>query len=328
MFESEMKEPSTQIFQDKVVILLLTRKLATDLKKHPDFAGSEALNQGLIYDILQSAHFRSPSTRLVAYHNNDKIAIGFLALKETTDHLYFIEDIFVDPNYRNKGVASRLLNYAITLAKEKGAKKVSLNVFTTNTNAIQIYKKYGFKEISHTILGQGDTSGFNPFRVIKRVLIGHGFLTKLTLDKDSRLVELQTNSKKNRETLFRIYQRCMDQGWIDFFEINEDNLINGSRRVWQPPFYRNVLINHLSNSFALIFNYPFSYKATVELYSTSNTVIPSMLDDLLKNLSNRGISFTQITVFSPNNTASNWFEEKSMMTFQFITMGKNLEADS
>jgi GNAT superfamily N-acetyltransferase len=319
-----MKEVNTQIFHNRVAILHLTRKLATDLMKHSDFAGSDVLNQGLIYDILQSVHFRPRSTRLVAYHNGDKTAIGFLCLKENTDKLYLIEDVFVDPNYRKMGVANRLLNYATAFAKENGAKKIHLNVYTTNTNAINLYKKLGFIEIGRTIFGQGFLSGSAPSRVIKRVLIGQGFLTKLTLGKDSRLVELQTNSKKNRETLFSIYQRCMDQEVVDFFEINADNLINGSRHVWQPPFFKNVLINHLGNSFALIFNCPFSYKASVELYSTSNAVIPSMLDDLLNTLANRGIAFTQITLFNPNNTISNWFKEKRMMIFQFVVMGKNL----
>ena len=305
----------------------MTLEFATDLMKHNVFAGTDVLDQGLICNILKSIHFRPRSIRLVACHNANKTAIGFLRLKENTDKLYLIEDVFVDPNYRNKGIATRLLNYAIALAKEKKRKKVSLNVNITNTNAINLYKNCGFKEIGRTIMGQGYASGSNRFRVIKRALIGHGFLAKLTLGKDSRLVELKTNVKKNRETLFRIYQRCVDQGWIDFFEVDADSLVNGSRRIWQPLFFRNVLINAKFNSFTLIFNYPFSHKATVELYSTSNTLIPSMLNDLLKTLGNRGIPFTQITVFNPNNTVSNWFKDKRMMTFQFISMGKNLEVD-
>ena len=302
----------------------MTREFATDLMKHNVFAGADVLDQGLICNILKSIHFRARSVRLVACHNENKTAIGFLRLKENTDKFYLLEDVFVDPNYRNMGIATRLLNYAIALAKEKKRKKVSLNVNITNTNAINLYKNCGFKEIGRTIMGQGYASGSNRFRVIKRALIGHGFQAKLTLGKDSPLVELNTNTEKNRETLFRIYQRCVDQRWIDFFEVDANSLVNGSRRIWQPPFFRNVLINAKFNSFALIFNYPFSHKATAELYSTSDTLIPPMLNDLSKTLKNRGIPFTQITAFNPNNTVSNWFKEKRMMIFQFITMGKTL----
>jgi ribosomal protein S18 acetylase RimI-like enzyme len=322
-----LKEATAQHFHYKISTMQLTREFATDHMKNNVFAGTDVLDQGLICNILESIHFRPRSVRLVACHNESKTAIGFLRLKENTDKLYLIEDVYVDPNYRNMGVATRLLNYAITLAKEKKRKKVSLNVRTTDTNAINLYKKCGFKEIGRIIVGQGHTSGFDRFRVIKRALVGHGFLTKLALGKDGRLVELKTNAKKNRETLFRIYQRCVDRGWVDFFEIDADSLINGSRHVWQPPFFRNVLINDLFNSFALIFNYPFSHKATVELYSTSDNLIPLMLDDFLKTLANRGIPFTQIMVLNPNNTVSNWFKDRRMMIFQFITMGKNLEVD-
>jgi ribosomal protein S18 acetylase RimI-like enzyme len=319
-----MKELNIQVFQDKISIMQLTRKLANDLIKQSDFAGTDVLDQGLIHRILQSICFRPRSVKLVAYHNDDKTAIGFIGLKENTDTHYLIEDVLVDPKYRNMGVATRLLNYAITLAKERGAGSVNLDVGRTNTNAINLYKKCGFKEIGRTFIGQGYPIGFNRFRVIKRTVIGHGFLTKLTLGKDSRLIELQTNTKKNRETLFRICQRCMDQGWINFFEIDATNLIKGSGRVWHPPFFRNILINDSFNSFAIIFNYPFSHKATVEVYSTSNTLIPTMLDNLMKTLANRGIPFAQITVFNPNNTVFNWFRDKRMLTFQLITMGKKL----
>ena len=322
-----LKEPAAQLFHDKISIKKLTREFATDLMKHGVFAGTDVLDQGLICDILKSTCYRPRSVRLVACHNESKTAIGFLRLKENTDNFYLIEDVFVAPNYRNKGVANRLLHYAITLAKAKKRKKVSLNVQRNNKNAINLYKKCGFKEIGRTLQSQKYISGYNRLKVIRRALIGYGFLAKLTLGKDSQLVELKSNARKNREILFRIYQKCVDQGWIDFFEIDANNLIKGARHVWQRPFFKNVLINDKFNSFALIFNYPFSHKSTVELYSTSNTHIPQMLGNLLKTLANRGIPFTQIIVFNPNNTVSNWFKDKRMMTFQFITMGKDLEVD-
>jgi hypothetical protein len=136
---------------------------------------------------------------------------------------------------------------------------------------------------------------------------------------------MKTNSRKNRSLLFRIYQQCMDRRWIDFFEINAINLTRGSRHVWQPPFFRDVLINNSFNSLLLIFSLPLSSRAMVELYSTSNTIIPHLLEDLLKYLSNRGVSFVQIYFFNPiNKLTSKWFEKKGMMTFEFVTMGKAL----
>jgi ribosomal protein S18 acetylase RimI-like enzyme len=324
MVDLNMKETAAQLYDSKVSILPLTRKFAADLAKQSCFARSDVLDQGLTHNILQSIHFRPRSTKLVAYSSADKKAIGFIALKKNTAKHYLIEDVSVDPNYRNKGIATKLLNHATTLAKRKGAKIVSLDVEKKNSKAISVYKKSGFREIGRTTLGQRYASGFNRFKAMKRAILGHGFLTKLTMGKDSRLIELNTNSKKNREKLFRVYQKSISKDWIDFFKINADNFINGSGRVWQPPYFRNVLVNNSIHSFALVFHYPFYHKAAIEAYSTSDAFIPALLEEVLKTIANRGIPFTQITTFNPSNAISNWLKEKKMMTFELMTMGKNL----
>ena len=53
--------------------------------------------------------------------------------------------ITVKEEYRNKGIGSRLLEFAINWAKETGVvKRIELHVFNTNGRAIHLYKKYGF----------------------------------------------------------------------------------------------------------------------------------------------------------------------------------------
>ncbi len=316
-----MIEQNTQL---KVNINQLTPQFSKDLRKHTFFAGADILNQGLFYNVLQSIKFSPHVTRLVAYDTEKKKAVGFISLEENTNTLYSIKYVFVDPEYRKAGIASRLLNTAFAVAKTKGATKVNLNVYITSTNAIALYKKLGFREIGYTILGQGYPSNFKPNKTIKRFIIGQGKLSYLGIEKESRLFQIQDNLK-NRKKLFEIYKRCIQQQWIDFFEVKPDTIINGSRQVWQPSFFRNILINDLGNSFAFIFNRPFSNKATVELYSTSAAFVPSVLEDILRILSNRGIPFAQIWLFHPNTeVAFNWFEKKGFKIFQFVGMGKTL----
>ncbi|MGZ3692594.1 MAG: GNAT family N-acetyltransferase [Pseudobdellovibrio sp.] len=48
--------------------------------------------------------------------------------------------------YRGQGLGMKLLKAATDKAREMGLEKVELNVYTTNTNAIKLYKKFGFKE--------------------------------------------------------------------------------------------------------------------------------------------------------------------------------------
>jgi ribosomal protein S18 acetylase RimI-like enzyme len=324
-----MKEQNTFSLGEKVAITQLTPDLAVDLMKHSYFVGAiqrgDVLNHGLRYRALKAVKLIPRATRLVAYNTEEKNAIGFLYLEENTEWLYTIEFVFVDPKYRNMGLGTGLLKYAIKLAKEKGAKKVNLNVASNSTRAIDLYKKMGFEQIGSTLLVQGYLVGHSISRVIKRVIMGQGCLTKLALERKGQVHELQTNLRQNRERLFNIYKHCVDQTWVDFFEISSNNLIDGSRHIWQPPFFRDVLIDDLSNSFALIFSLPFSSKARVELYGPSNTSISSMFEDLLKILAKRGISFVQIHLFNSSaNALCGLFEEKGMATFHFVGMGKTL----
>jgi ribosomal protein S18 acetylase RimI-like enzyme len=322
-----MKKQNIFILDKKIAITQLTPEFAIDLMRDTYFSSArrrgDVLNYGLRYEMLKAIKLIPRATRLVAYHVKEKTATGFLYLEENTDWLYTIEYVFVDPKYRRMGLATKLIQFALMLAKEKGAKKVNLNVACSSTKAIELYGKMGFRKIGHTLLAQRYLSG-SPFsRLLRRTILGQGCLTKLTIERKSTLVELEANSRKNRDTLFDIYQRCMNQEWVDFFEINPNNIAKGSRHVWQPLFFKDVLINDLANSYALIFNSPLSSNVMVELYSISGAPVFSMLDDLLKVLAKRGVSFAQITLFNPNNNeVSSIFEEKGMMTFNFIGMGK------
>jgi RimJ/RimL family protein N-acetyltransferase len=48
--------------------------------------------------------------------------------------------------YRNEGVGSALMNYATRWARRKRVAKITLSTFSTNKNAIRLYKKFGFQQ--------------------------------------------------------------------------------------------------------------------------------------------------------------------------------------
>ena len=50
------------------------------------------------------------------------------------------------PDYRGKGIGSKLLSSVLTHAKNFGLEKVELQVYTSNTGAITFYKKLGFEQ--------------------------------------------------------------------------------------------------------------------------------------------------------------------------------------
>ena len=156
-----MIEENTNNLGDRIAITRLKSNYATDLSKNAYFQGSNVLNQGLSTWLLKSIKLQPPATRLVAFDREEKTAIGFLCLEENTKRLYSIKFVFVDPNYRKQGIAKKLLNHALSIAKEKGAKKVNLNVYSTAINAISLYKKLGFKEVGESLFVQGSVLGMN-----------------------------------------------------------------------------------------------------------------------------------------------------------------------
>ena len=50
------------------------------------------------------------------------------------------------PVYRGKGIGSTLLSHVIERSRTFGLEKIELQVYTTNTPAIALYKKFGFEE--------------------------------------------------------------------------------------------------------------------------------------------------------------------------------------
>lgn len=52
------------------------------------------------------------------------------------------------PAERNKGIASKLLEYSFELFRSLGVTRVTLEVRVSNTNAKNLYSKYGFEPIS------------------------------------------------------------------------------------------------------------------------------------------------------------------------------------
>ena len=58
----------------------------------------------------------------------------------------YLEDLFVDENYRKKGVGSKLIEEVIRLAKEKKCYKIVATARHEKENVHRLYKKLGFED--------------------------------------------------------------------------------------------------------------------------------------------------------------------------------------
>ena len=63
----------------------------------------------------------------------------------------FIDALYVEEKYRNKGIATSLIKKAKEYAKNMNAKNISINVICSNETALKLYNKLGFKDFSYRL---------------------------------------------------------------------------------------------------------------------------------------------------------------------------------
>ena len=92
---------------------------------------------------------RDASSTLVVARDADGKIVGALALsvyRVPTGIRSIIEDVIVDNAVRGQGIGEALMKYAINLAREKGAKNISLTSNPMRESANRLYVKVGFKK--------------------------------------------------------------------------------------------------------------------------------------------------------------------------------------
>lgn len=64
--------------------------------------------------------------------------------------------IAIHPRFRRQGLAKKFMDFMHQKAKEKGAQKIRLTVYTSNIAAIRLYRSYGYafsEEKDHKLIG-------------------------------------------------------------------------------------------------------------------------------------------------------------------------------
>ncbi|MFX0069787.1 MAG: GNAT family N-acetyltransferase [Candidatus Hermodarchaeota archaeon] len=104
-----------------------------------------AFSRNLIYKLIRK------NTLFLKLENKKfilKNVIGFIiCIKDKIDRVNII-NFLIEPNNQNRGYGSYLLDYTIKRIEElKGIKEIVLNVQVSNSIAIRLYHKFGFKII-------------------------------------------------------------------------------------------------------------------------------------------------------------------------------------
>ncbi|MBN1386553.1 GNAT family N-acetyltransferase [Candidatus Woesearchaeota archaeon] len=92
-------------------------------------------------------------------------AIGYAAAEIQKNPAWCVHDkrghmfnLYVDRQYRRKGVGQKLTEACLRWFKEKGIRDLMIMHYHFNTEAASLYKRYGFREYIVMLTKQGKTS--------------------------------------------------------------------------------------------------------------------------------------------------------------------------
>lgn len=267
------------------------------------------LDQSLGNRLSKATGFIPNRTGFVAYDIRRKHALGFLSIVKHSASLYSIGYIYVAPNYRKMGLATGLLDYAVSYVGEQGGNKVYL----TPPNEHSLLNFYLKQDFSLIVEGS--------------MLWGGGSPEKLGTDRTDWSTLSEARPKEKKDQLFDLCKECMGKKWIDFFELNKNNLINGFSQTYKHFFSKNAFIFYSANSLALVFrrHFPSSSDGFVELYVPSDSIIPSVLNELSGFLSKKGIVYFKLTIFNVNSTECfDLLKEREFYPTQARILGRSL----
>jgi GNAT superfamily N-acetyltransferase len=125
---------------DVQLILQFTRELADyERLSHEVVADAETLRRSLfdghrVAEVVIAEYDGAPVGIALFFHNFST----FLGKPG-----FFLEDLFVKPAFRGKGIGQTLLVFVAKLAKERGCGRLEFSVLDWNESAIRFYRKLG-----------------------------------------------------------------------------------------------------------------------------------------------------------------------------------------
>ncbi len=133
---------------DKQSVLKISERLS-DFET-PTWRTSEEIASEDIKTLDNYFSYPKPKQHLYVAEQETTV-VGILFLEERTDffnksRLLHISILAVDKDHSGYGIGSKLLGYSESFAQELDIRRISLNVFSSNQHARDIYKNKGFNE--------------------------------------------------------------------------------------------------------------------------------------------------------------------------------------
>jgi ribosomal protein S18 acetylase RimI-like enzyme len=107
-------------------------------------------NEGTARPALEKFINDSSLGRLWLVEYEDK-TIGYVALTFSYSFEFhgrdaFVDELFIEENYRGQGVGNQVMQFIEAHSREFGIDALHLEVERTNVAALALYKKYGFED--------------------------------------------------------------------------------------------------------------------------------------------------------------------------------------
>jgi len=138
---------------DNIIDAIECNKLLNKLIENESKYDKNIKSNYIINEYFEKIHNNKNNCLFMA-KDNDNLAIGYIFWKIITNdngpyknHIALIDGLYVNEEYRHKGIATNLINECKKWAKETGATIIELNVMSENINAINLYQNIGFKEL-------------------------------------------------------------------------------------------------------------------------------------------------------------------------------------
>lgn len=109
-----------------------------EFEKHPDLM-TNSLEQMQNEQELINGYVATINDEIVAY------VTYFYAYYTWVGKSLYLDDLYVQPNYRSKGIGSKLINKVIEKAKSENCKRLRWQVSNWNSPAIKFYESLGAK---------------------------------------------------------------------------------------------------------------------------------------------------------------------------------------
>jgi ribosomal protein S18 acetylase RimI-like enzyme len=91
-------------------------------------------------------------TAVAAFDPQGQLVGSVLAYPDEEKRWGVVDDVFVLPEWRRRGIARRLVGEGIRYLREQGMQEVRLDVVQTNGPAISLYRSMGYVTIDEEVM--------------------------------------------------------------------------------------------------------------------------------------------------------------------------------